>query len=38
MEWVRLIHLSAAHVASFGDHVKLGVYDSATEKEVSVAQ
>jgi integrase len=37
----RYAHLTpghlAGHVASFGDHVKLGVYDSATKKEVAVA-
>jgi integrase len=38
----RYAHLTpgylASHVASFGNHVKLGVYNSATEKEVAVAQ
>jgi integrase len=38
----RYAHLTpghlAGHVASFGAYVKLGVYDSATEKEVEVAQ
>lgn len=28
----------AGHVAAFGDRVKFGVYDSATEKEVAAAQ
>jgi integrase len=37
----RYAHLTpghlASHVASFGEHVKLGVYDPATEKEVPSA-
>lgn len=28
----------AGHVAAFGDHVKFGVYDSATHKEGPVKQ